>query len=159
MRCKRRGRICCQLSLKWRCWKGDTWGRINAWMQGPSSGCSLMLWASELNRRQRLLLASTSAQFSRPATSASNCQVSRSERHFSTVNISPHKYWQCIPSCKQMCLGKKRLFVSVLSSSSFSSLQIGSSMLEGYRFCVNKAPTGCADHGSLLLQLHLRNIL
>lgn len=101
------------------------------------------------------------AQFSRPATSASNGQVSRSERHFSTVNISPRKYWQCIPSCRQMCLGNKRLLVvSVLSSSRFSSLQIGSSMSEGNRFCVNKAPpTGCADHGSLLLQLHLRNIL
>lgn len=65
------------------------------------------------------------AQFSRPATSASNCQVSRSERHFSTVNLSPHKYWQCIPSCRQMCLGKKRLFVGgVLSSSSFFRLEV-----------------------------------
>lgn len=99
------------------------------------------------------------AQFSRPATSASNCQVSRSERHFSTVNLSPHKYWQCIPSCRQMCLGKKETFCwwcSVI----LQFFQIGSSMAEGNRFCVNKAPpTGCADHGSLLLQLHLRNIL
>lgn len=91
--------ICCQLSLRWRRWKGDMWEWINAWMQRWSIRCSLILWASELNRMHRLLLALSRWMLS-PSGITSNCRVSRSEVHFSTANISPHKYWQCIPSCR-----------------------------------------------------------
>lgn len=90
--------ICCQLSLRWRCWKGDMWEWINAWMQRWSIRCSLILWASELNRMHRLL--ALSSWMISPSGIASSCRVSRSEVHFSTANTSAHKYWQCIPSCR-----------------------------------------------------------
>lgn len=61
----------------------------------------------------------SAAQCARPLASASKCRVSRSERHFSTVNISPLNYRQCIPSCRQMCLGKKEFFWFMLLSSLF----------------------------------------
>lgn len=91
--------ICCQLSLRWRRWKGDMWEWINAWMQRWSIRCSLILWAFELNRMHRLLLALSRWMLSASGITSS-FHVSRSEVHFSTANISPHRYWQCIPSCR-----------------------------------------------------------